>query len=153
MLDIGQIGLKLKDLRTQKGLTQDQVADKLFVSRQAVSFWEGGRSLPSIDNCLMLIGLYDVSIEELLCLEQKPVIKPDSLFEGHSRAYIVNGIIQGTINISLKDNMYQFSPSERMLMLKAVKDGKIKLDIEELLPYLSAEERSFLVTKALKIGK
>lgn len=56
----------LKIYRKQNNYTQEQVATKLHVSTQAVSKWEQGLSIPSIDNLLMLSDLYDVAIDELL---------------------------------------------------------------------------------------
>lgn len=55
----------LKRLRKQSGLSQEQVAEKLNVSRQAVAKWESGDSLPDIYNCRALADLYDITIDSL----------------------------------------------------------------------------------------
>lgn len=57
---------KLKDLRKQRGLSQLELSEKLFVSRQAVSGWEAGTSRPSTEDLQCLSRLYGVSIEFLL---------------------------------------------------------------------------------------
>lgn len=57
---------KLVSLRKQKGLTQMDLAERLNVSRQAVSRWEGGYSVPSTDNLKILSELYSVSLDYLL---------------------------------------------------------------------------------------
>lgn len=57
---------KLIALRKQKGITQNELAELLDVSRQAVSRWEAGSSVPGIDNLRVLSGLYGVSIDYLL---------------------------------------------------------------------------------------
>lgn len=57
---------KLQYLRRQKGLTQEEAAQQLFVSRAAVSKWESGRGYPNIDSLKAIAVLYDVSIDELL---------------------------------------------------------------------------------------
>lgn len=62
-MDIGQ---KLKDKRTQAGLTQEAVAEKIGVSRQTVSNWENNRSYPDIVSVLRLSDLYEVSLDEFL---------------------------------------------------------------------------------------
>ena len=54
------------ELRTKKGLSQDQLAEKVFVTRQAVSKWENGDTVPSIDTLKLLSKLFDVSINTLL---------------------------------------------------------------------------------------
>ena len=56
----------LKKLRKSARLTQEQVAEKLNVSRQSVAKWESGESLPDIDNCIMLAKLYGVTIDDLI---------------------------------------------------------------------------------------
>ncbi len=58
---------KLKILRTEKKLTQEQLAEKLFVSRVTVSKWESGRGLPNIDSLKLLADVMQVSVDELLC--------------------------------------------------------------------------------------
>ena len=57
---------KLTTLRKQKGLSQDALADKLYVSRQAVYKWESGQTTPDIDKLRVLSSLYNVSIDNLL---------------------------------------------------------------------------------------
>ncbi len=58
---------KLADLRKKKGLTQAALAEKLTVSRQAVSRWEVGAAVPSTENLKCLAKLYEVPLEYLLC--------------------------------------------------------------------------------------
>jgi len=56
----------LIELRKIKKYTQEDVAEKLNVSRQAVSKWESGQSVPDIYNCQELCRIYDISIDDLL---------------------------------------------------------------------------------------
>lgn len=56
---------KLRNARTSKGITQDEVAKQLYVSRQTVSRWEQGKTLPNIHVIKKLSEIYDVSIENL----------------------------------------------------------------------------------------
>lgn len=56
----------LLKLRTEHGLSQDALAEKLFVTRQAVSRWERGDTLPNTETLKLLSKLYDVSINTLL---------------------------------------------------------------------------------------
>ena len=62
------MGIKdiLKDLREKNDLTQDQLADKVMVTRQAVSRWETGETQPNTDTLKLLSDLYNVSINTLL---------------------------------------------------------------------------------------
>ena len=66
-----EIEKKLREVREKAGLTQEQVALSAMVSRQTVSNWENGRSLPDIVSILKLSELYSISIDELLKGDQK----------------------------------------------------------------------------------
>ena len=54
------------ELRTKKRLSQEELAEKIFVTRQAVSRWETGETIPNIDTLKLLSRLFDVSINTLL---------------------------------------------------------------------------------------
>ncbi len=56
----------LLNLRTQRGLSQDELAEKLFVTRQAVSRWENGETTPNTETLKLLSRFFDVSINTLL---------------------------------------------------------------------------------------
>lgn len=57
---------KIREARIQKGYSQQQAADSLYVSRQTVSNWENDKSLPDIVSILKMSELYDVSLDILL---------------------------------------------------------------------------------------
>ena len=56
----------LKKIRTEHGLTQDEMAEKLSVTRQAVSRWENGETTPNIETLKQISAVFDVSINTLL---------------------------------------------------------------------------------------
>ena len=56
----------LYSLRTERGLSQDELADKVVVTRQAVSRWENGETTPGVETLKMLSKLFNVSINTLL---------------------------------------------------------------------------------------
>ena len=60
---------KLQELRKKRGLTQEELADVLYVSRTAISKWESGRGYPSIDSLKEISGFFSVSIDDLLSSE------------------------------------------------------------------------------------
>ncbi len=68
-----QIALKLQQLRKQHGLSQEQLAENLGVSRQAVSKWERGEASPDTDNLIALAKLYNVSLDQLLQVDTTPL--------------------------------------------------------------------------------
>ena len=57
---------KLQELRKKRGLTQEELAEILFVSRTAISKWESGRGYPSIDSLKQIASYFSVSIDDLL---------------------------------------------------------------------------------------
>lgn len=61
---------KLQQLRKGKGLTQEELAEALYVSRTAISKWESGRGYPSIDSLKEISGYFSVSIDDLLSGEK-----------------------------------------------------------------------------------
>lgn len=133
MLNTVEIAGKLRELRVSHQLTQDALAEKIYVSRQAVSQWEKGESLPSITSCILLMEIYEVSLDELFCLNSP---KEDSV--------CLENVLKGRFNDCLTDILYRFSKEERWRILRAVKERQIDADIEELYPFCSKEERAYL---------
>ena len=70
-MDQIRIGRFLQDLRKEKGLTQEQLADKTGVARRTVSRWETGTNLPDLDILIELSDFYDVDLRDLLNGERK----------------------------------------------------------------------------------
>ena len=71
------LGERLKMYRTQKGLSQEKIAEMLDVSRQAVTKWEAGQTTPSSDNLIALANLYDISLDELIGKNQDQMTAAD----------------------------------------------------------------------------
>ena len=61
---------KLQELRKQKGLTQEELAETLYVSRTAISKWESGRGFPNIESLKAISKFFSVSLDELLSGEE-----------------------------------------------------------------------------------
>ena len=72
---------KLKACRKQAGLSQEQLAEKLGVSRQAVTKWETDAGIPDIENIMAISALFDISIDELLSNERGEKKPKDYLYE------------------------------------------------------------------------
>ena len=65
-MDVKRIGLFLKELRKEKQITQEELAEKLGVSNRTVSRWETGSNMPDFDVLIELSDFYDVEIREIL---------------------------------------------------------------------------------------
>ncbi len=72
---------KLKSIRKQAGLSQEQLAEKLGVSRQAVTKWETDAGIPDIENIMAISALFDISIDELISNERGAKNPTEYLFE------------------------------------------------------------------------
>ena len=66
-----EIGQKLKEARMRAGFTQENIAEKLNVSRQTISNWENEKSYPDIVNVITLSDLYSISLDNLLKGDEK----------------------------------------------------------------------------------
>ena len=61
---------KLQELRKSRGITQEELAESLYVSRTAISKWESGRGYPSIDSLKEISNYFSVTIDDLLSSEK-----------------------------------------------------------------------------------
>ena len=68
------LGSRLTALRKEKGLTQEQLAEKLGVTNQSVSKWENDINAPDISILIMLADLYDTTVDSLLGREKQPIV-------------------------------------------------------------------------------
>ena len=79
-------GERLRELRKGKGLTQQQLADRLSVAKSIVSYYESGDRFPSYDVLIRIAGLFHVTTDYLLGLERKRVIDVSGLSESEIAA-------------------------------------------------------------------
>ena len=70
-MDLNRIGKFLQELRKEKGLTQEQLAEQMGVARRTVSRWETGSNMPDLDILVELSDLYEVDLREILSGERK----------------------------------------------------------------------------------
>lgn len=61
-----ELGQRLKELRNKNNITQEEFADKLYVSRQTISNWENDKSYPDIHSLLMISELFKISLDDLV---------------------------------------------------------------------------------------
>ena len=90
-----EIGNKIKEARNGVGLTQDQAAEKIMVSRQTISNWENGKTMPDIASVIKMSDLYHISLDELLKGDQnmmKKIEKDTNIVRSNSRLIAV-GIV------------------------------------------------------------
>lgn len=147
MLDFKAIGNGIRERRQKLGYSQDSLAETLGVTHQAISRWEQGEAMPTVENLAELCSLFDIGFEELLLLGRPvdPIAK--NIFDGHSRTYVVKEIISGRCTYDFVGNFNVFMPQERIMLLRAVKEGKLTADLLSLRQKLTQEELIFLFGK------
>ena len=87
---------KLQDLRKKKGLTQEELAGRLYVSRTAISKWESGRGYPNIDSLKDIAKFFSVTIDELLSSDEVLTIAQEEQKEKEKNA---RGVLFGLLDI------------------------------------------------------
>jgi len=80
-MDQIKIGSLLKELRNEHNLSQEQLAERFFVSSRSISRWENGNTMPDISVMIELADFYDIDIRELLSGERKSVKMDENLKE------------------------------------------------------------------------
>ena len=89
---------KLQQLRHSKGLTQEELAEKLFVSRTAVSKWESGRGYPNLDSLKEIANIFSVTVDELLKSNELLTIAEE---DGKQKSKSLRTVVFGLLDLSL----------------------------------------------------
>ena len=96
---------KLQNLRKQKGFTQEELAEALYVSRTAISKWESGRGYPSIDSLKEIAKFFSVTIDELLSSDEVLSIAEE---DNKQKEKQLKSLVFGLLDISVL--MFFFLP-------------------------------------------
>lgn len=111
------IANNLRFLRNKHRFSQEEVAEKIGVSRQAVAKWENGDSLPDILNCEALADLYDVSLNDLVRYNQKQEGLPIPPKNKHIFGMVTIGE-RGQISLPKKArDTFQLKPGDTLIVL------------------------------------
>ena len=93
------LGEKIVSLRNKVGISQEQLAEKINVSRQSVSKWEMDQALPQIDKVLQLCELFDISTDDLLI--DKNIIETNNTTNNEGLKYFGTDGFRGEANVTL----------------------------------------------------
>lgn len=96
---------KLQELRKEKGLTQEELAKKIYVSRTAVSKWESNRGYPNIDSLKLIAEFFDVTLDNLLSSDEFVVIAKN---ESEQKLDLFSDLIFGLLDLGIL--MFFFLP-------------------------------------------
>lgn len=133
---------KLQELRKQKGLTQEELAELLYVSRTAISKWESGRGYPNIDSLKAIAKFFSVSLDDLLSSDAILTIveEENKEKENHSRS-----LIFGLLDCSAA--MFLFLPLFAQRLNDVIQEVSL-LSLTNVEPYMKT---AFLVVVFLTI--
>lgn len=103
-----ELSEKIQKLRKEHNLTQEQLAEQLFVSRTAVSKWETGRGMPSMESLQMIARLFNITLDDLLRAEEIITIAENENRENISRfASLVDSIFNIAAIVGLLLPLYK----------------------------------------------
>ena len=89
-----ELNEKLQELRKSKGMTQEELAEVLYVSRTAISKWESGRGTPSIESLKQISAFFSVSIDDLLSAEKAlSIAEQEHKIRQQNQVHLWNGIV------------------------------------------------------------
>ena len=121
---------KLQELRKQKNLTQEELAEALFVSRTAVSKWESGRGYPNIDSLKAIAKFYGVTIDELLSGDELLTIAEE---DSRQRESHFRDLVFGLLDCSIA--LFFFLPFFGQSVNETIQAVSL-LSLTEIAPYL-----------------
>ena len=98
---------KLQELRKSRGLTQEELAEMLYVSRTAISKWESGRGYPNIDSLKAISKCFSVSLDDLLSSETILIIAEE---DGKQKEGRMQSLVFGLLDCGFALLLF-FSPS------------------------------------------
>lgn len=113
-----EIGKKLKDARMKSGFTQENVAEKINVSRQTISNWENEKSYPDIISVIELSDLYSISLDDLLKGDQEMMEHLEECTNVvRSNQKLIGAIILNVITVILLITLSMFLPDKSYYLL------------------------------------
>lgn len=96
-----QVAQQIKSLRTVKNMSQDDLAEKLYISRQAISKWETGESTPDLDKLVQLAEIFEVSLDFLFSIIFRTSLSIGKLFLRLSAIIVMIEFLYGELRIWL----------------------------------------------------
>ena len=130
---------KLQELRKNKGLTQEELAEALYVSRTAISKWESGRGYPSIDSLKEIARYFSVTIDELLSSNEVLSIAEEDNKRNEKN---LRSLVFGLLDISVL--IFFFLPFFGQ-KANGIVQGVSLLSLNAITPYLKAIYFSLII--------
>ena len=134
---------KLQELRKNKGLTQEELAEALYVSRTAISKWESGRGYPSIDSLKEIAKYFSVTIDELLSSDEVLSIAEE---DNKQKEKHLRSLVFGFLDISVL--MFFFLPFFGQKANGVIQEVSL-LSLNEITTYLKTAYYAIVISIAV----
>ena len=134
---------KLQELRKNKGLTQEELAEALYVSRTAISKWESGRGYPSIDSLKEIAKYFSVTIDELLSSDEVLSIAEE---DNKQKETYFRSLVFGLLDISVL--MFFFLPLFGQKANGVIQEVSL-LSLNEITTYLKTAYYAIVISIAV----
>ena len=134
---------KLQELRKNKGLTQEELAEALYVSRTAISKWESGRGYPSIDSLKEIAKYFSVTIDELLSSDEVLSIAEE---DNKQKETHLRSLVFGLLDISVL--MFFFLPFFGQKANGVIQEVSL-LSLNEITTYLKTAYYAIVISIAV----
>lgn len=108
------LGEKMKEMRLARGLSQEKLAEQLYVTRQAVAKWEKDQTMPSAENLLLFAELFDCSLDELMRDKCAPPKRPTMQQLSLTRLAVI--MQAAALNVLIQPIAEGFSPRGEMVI-------------------------------------
>lgn len=152
---------KLKSIRKQAGMSQEKLAEKIGVSRQAVTKWETGAGIPDIENIMSISALFDISIDELMSHKKGEKKSSEYLYEsiteydidgpkrydmkfGGAKKFILTGYDGEKIRVRLASNTISTLQSDFKVKIDDIKK-RIDVDVNRKNGVTEAEAKEAVI--------
>ena len=135
---------KLQQLRKQRGLTQEQLAESLYVSRTAISKWESGRGYPNIDSLVAIAKFFSVTVDELLSTHEVISIAKE---DGKCKSRRFCDLTYGFLDIGMI--MLLFLPFFAQAAADGIIGGVSLISLYSVQPYLKVAYFAVVIAAAV----
>ena len=112
---------KLTKLRKDNNLTQDELAEKLYISRQTISNWENGRTYPDIETLILISNKFNISLDDLLKTDKEVIKDMDKKIKSHKKLKIIITVLIITFTASIFIG-YQYHKNHKIITRVIVKN-------------------------------
>ena len=153
-----ELSEKIQKLRKERGLTQEQFAEQLFVSRTAVSKWETGRGTPSMESLQLIAKFFGITLDELFITPKMLSGVVDYVHEGkisldHGKKILYQAIEQKIDPVELikKENLQQISDEDTLLELITSIMSSVKIFPKVIAPSQSIQQGTILPSTSTPI--